>query len=33
MDRGKRSPKTIVIVGALLAIVVFVVLFVGIEMG
>lgn len=33
MDRGKRSPKTIVIVGALLAVVVFVVLFVGIEMG
>jgi hypothetical protein len=33
MDRGKGSPKTIVIVGALIAIVVFVVLFVGIEMG
>lgn len=33
MDRGKRSPKTIVIVGALIAIVVLMVLFVGIEMG
>ncbi len=33
MDRGNRSPKTIVIVGALIAIVVFIALFVGIEMG
>jgi len=33
MDRSARSTKTIVILGALIAIVVFVVLFVGIEMG